>query len=102
MEHKVYWYLCFYSSTSGIGLYGSDKGFTKPHQDQSSDLKGSIVQKQSDYLELFVLNPYTNVKTIYRGTIKDDSLYLQYFQEDKPQEVYADVFEYIGTGETTG
>lgn len=100
IEHKVYWNLCFYSNTSAVGLYGSSKGYIKPYQDQSFELKGGIIQIHSDYLELFVLNPYTNLKTIYKGRIEGDTLLLQYFEEDDPEEVQEDMFHYIGTGET--
>jgi hypothetical protein len=98
--HEVYWNLCFYEHSNEVGLFGADKGFTQPYVKKSFDLKGQIMKSIDNLLELYVLNPYTDIKKVYIGSIKEDHLYLKYYHENNPEEVFEDVFEYIGTGES--
>ena len=100
IKHEVYWNLCFYPHSKEVGLFGADKGFIQPYVNKSFDLKGEVSKSTDNFLELFILNPYTNLRKIYTGRIESDHLYLKYYHENKPEEVFEDVFEYIGTGES--
>ena len=94
IQHKIYWSLCFYSN-SRVGLFGGNKDYFDPYFKLEFDLNGEVVEVTDNYLEIFILNPFTNIKRIYKGRIEGNRLYLKYYLEDKPKEISEDVFEYI-------
>lgn len=100
IKHEIFWILCFYQQSKEVGLFGGDKEFIQPYLKKAFDLKGEITKSIDNFLELYILNPYTQIRKIYTGHIEGDRLYLRYYQEDKPGEVFEDEFEFIGTGES--
>jgi hypothetical protein len=95
-----FWFLCFYLPEKSVGLFGASKNFLKPYFENNIDLKGEITLHLNDKLEFYIFNKDTGVNIRYIGSIKEDHLYLKYYHENKPEEVFEDVFEYIGTGES--
>lgn len=96
IKHKIYWNLCFYSDMT-VGLFGGDKDYLEPYIRRNFDLKGEIIRLTDDHLELYITNPYTQIRKIYKGKILPDTLHLKYYMEDKPNDVSEDVFQYIDT-----
>lgn len=100
IKHEIFWILCFYQHSKEVGLFGADKEFIQPYLKKTFDLKGEITKSTDNFLELYVLNPYTKVRKIYSGRVEGDRLHLKYYHDDKPTEVFEDEFEYIGKGES--
>ncbi len=101
IKHYMYWFLCFYLPKKYVGLYGtSTKNYLKPYLENRIELKGKITVHQDDRLEFYIYNKDTGVNILYNGRTKEDQLYLKYYHENKPEEVFDDVFKYIGTGES--
>jgi hypothetical protein len=99
MTHLIYWYLCFYENNTTVGMYGSsDPDYFDPFVRNVIRLKGELLEQHNSSISFFVLNASTKVNILFKGTIEGNELHLKYFHENKPAEVYEDVFEYIGMG----
>lgn len=80
-------------------MFGGDKDFLLPYKTEAFDLKGEIISCSDHHVEFYIINPYTNVRKFFTGTINAGTLDLKYYLEDNPQQVFEDVFEYVGKGE---
>jgi hypothetical protein len=98
LRDGFFWFLCFYLPDKSVGLFGASKHFIKPYLENRIHLNGKLTFYENDKVDFDILNNDNGVTIQYTGQIRGDLLYLKYFHEDKPEEVFEDVFEYIGEG----
>ena len=80
-------------------MYGtSSPKYVQPYVESTIELQGEITLLTESHISFYIYNTARSKNINFTGTIENNNLYITYHHEDKPNEVFEDVLEYLWDG----